>query len=87
MTFKVLVNGQEFVSDTYDAFVRDEQMWSDIQEASGFQGTGGDWRYIGLRLDSAIKQAIKFNHQEQWCGIYKPYSVPAIGFYIGKEEI
>ena len=53
-----------------------------IKEESGFRGTGGDWRYIELCLHSAVNNA---NELGVWHGIYKPFSVPAIGFKITKE--
>lgn len=30
-------------------------------------------------------QIIQSNQFDQWFGIYKPYSVPAIGFKVSKE--
>ena len=80
--FYLLVNGKEFVSESYEYFCEDTYLWERIKEESGFQGTGGDWRYIELCLHNAVLNANNFN---VWHGIYKPFSVPAIGFKITKE--
>lgn len=80
--FYLLVNGKEFVSESYESFCEDTYLWEMIKEESGFTGTGGDWRYIGLYLHNAV---IKTNIFNEWHGIYKPFSVPAIGFKITKE--
>ena len=83
--FELMVNGQVFVSESYDAFCKDILMWEAVQRASNFQGTGGDWRYIALALHSEVTRVIQSNQFDQWLGIYKPYSVPAIGFKVSKE--
>ncbi len=83
--FELMVNGQVFVSDSYDAFCKDISMWEEVQRASNFQGTVGDWRYIALVLHSEVTKVIHSNQFDQWLGIYKPYSVPAIGFKVSKE--
>ncbi len=83
--FELVVNGQVFVSGSYDAFCKDILMWEAVQRASNFQGTGGDWRYIALALHSEVTRVIQSNQFDQWLGIYKPYSVPAIGFKVSKE--
>ena len=77
--FYLLVNGNEFVAESYQTFCEDTYLWDVIKEASGFIGTGGDWRYIELYLHNAI---INTNTYNVWHGIYKPFSVPAIGFKI-----
>ena len=83
--FELVVNGQVFVSESYDAFCKDILMWEAVQRASNFQGTGGDWRYIALALHSEVTKVVQSNQFDQWLGIYKPYSVPAIGFKVSKE--
>ena len=83
--FELMVNGQVFVSESYDAFCKDILMWEAVQRSSNFQGTGGDWRYIALVLHSEVTRVIQSNQLDQWFGIYKPYSVPAIGFKVSKE--
>lgn len=83
--FELMVNGQVFVSESYDAFCKDISTWEEIQRVSNFQGTGGDWRYIALTLHSKVTEIIHSNQYNQWFGIYKPYSVPAIGFKVSKE--
>lgn len=83
--FELMINGKIFVSDSYDTFCKDKYTWEMIQSASNFQGTGGDWRYIALTLHSEVTKVIQSNQYNQWFGIYKPYSVPAIGFKVSKE--
>lgn len=83
--FELMVNGQVFVSKSYDDFCKDILMWEAVQRASNFQGTGGDWRYIALVLHSEVTRVIQSSLFDQWFGIYKPYSVPAIGFKVSKE--
>ena len=83
--FELMVNGQVFVSKSYDDFCKDILMWEAVQRASNFQGTGGIWRYIALTLHSEVTKVIQSNQFDQWFGIYKPYSVPAIGFKVSKE--
>ena len=83
--FELMVNGQVFVSESYDSFCKDILMWEAVQRASNFQGTGGDWRYIALVLHSEVTRVIQSGLFDQWFGIYKPYSVPAIGFKVSKE--
>ena len=80
--FYLLVNGKEYVSESYKIFCEDIPLWEKIKEESGFLGTGGDWRYIELCLHNAI---IKTNTFNVWHGIYKPFSVPAIGFKITND--
>ena len=83
--FELMIRGQIFVADSYDTFCKDNLMWEEIQRVSNFQGTGGDWRYIALTLHSEVTRVIQSNQYNQWFGIYKPYSVPAIGFKISKD--
>ena len=83
--FELMVNGQVFVSESYDAFCKDLLMWEAAQRASNFQGTGGDWRYIALALHSEVTKVIQSSQFDQWFGIYKPCSVPSIGFKVSKE--
>ena len=83
--FELMVNGQVFVSKSYDDFCKDILMWEAVQRASNFQGTGGDWRYIALVLHSEVTKVIQSKQFDQWFGIYKPYSVPAIGLKVSKE--
>lgn len=83
--FELMINDRVFVSDSYDAFCKDILMWEAVQRASNFQGTGGDWRYIALALHSEVTRVIQSKQFDQWFGIYKPYSVPAIGFKVSKE--
>ena len=83
--FELMIKGQIFVSDNYESFCKDNLMWEEIQRVSNFQGTGGDWRYIALTLHSEVTKVIQSNQCNQWFGIYKPYSVPAIGFKVSKE--
>lgn len=80
--FYLLVNGKEFVSENYESFCKDSYLWEMVKEESGFTGTGGDWRYIELCLHNAV---VNTNTFDIWHGIYKPFSVPAIGFKITKE--
>lgn len=80
-----MIKGQIFVADNYENFCKDNLMWEEIQRVSNFQGTGGDWRYIALTLHSEVTKVIQSNQHNQWFGIYKPYSVPAIGFRVSKE--
>lgn len=83
--FELIINGKIFVSDSYETFCKDNLMWEEIQCVSNFQGTSGDWRYIALTLHSEVTKVIQLNQYNQWFGIYKPYSVPAIGFKVSKE--
>ena len=80
--FYLLVNGKEFTAESYKTFCSDVSLWDTIKEESGFIGTGGDWRYIELYLHNAVINTNTFN---VWHGIYKPFSVPAIGFKITKD--
>ena len=80
--FYLLVNGKEYVLDSYKTLCEDLPLWEKIKEESGFKGTGGDWRYIELSLHNAVNDA---NNLGVWYGIYKPFSVPAIGFKITND--
>jgi hypothetical protein len=83
--FELMVNGQVFVSESYDAFCKDKYMWEAVQRASNFQGTGRIGCSIALALHSEVTKVIQSKQFDQWFGIYKPYSVPAIGFKVSKE--
>lgn len=80
--FKLTINNQEFTSDTYESFCKDLYLWDEIQRKSGWQGTGGDWRYIASCLHNAVMEKIKHGYFNEWHGIYKPFSIPPIGFKI-----
>ncbi|UNY40455.1 hypothetical protein KLEP7_gp87 [Pseudaeromonas phage vB_PpeM_ KLEP7] len=82
--FKLIINNVEFESEDYESFCKDLYLWDLIQRTCGYEGTGGDWRHIGLSLHSAVTKAISSRHYKQWIGIYKPYSIPPIGFYIAE---
>ena len=79
--FYLLVNNREFVSESYKTFCENMPLWEKIKEESGFKGTGGDWRYIELSLHNAVNNA----NTGEWYGIYKPFSIPAIGFKITND--
>ena len=72
--FYLLVNGKEYVSESYKTFCEDAHLWERIKEESGFKGTSGDWRYIEFSLHLAVTNA----NTGEWYGIYKPFSIPAI---------
>lgn len=84
--FEIMINNQTFESESYVDFCKDIELWHEIEKVSNFQGTAGDWRYIALCLHSAITEAIDTGQYDKWLGIYKPYSIPAIGFKITKGE-
>ena len=83
--FELIINGQVFVSDSYDAFCKDILMWKAVQRASNFQGTGGIGCNTALTLHSEVTKVIQSKQFDQWFGIYKPCSVPSIGFKVSKE--
>lgn len=82
--FILAINDHEFSSENYDTFCKDIYLWEEIQRKSGWQGTGGDWRYIARHLHNAVTEKIQQGSFDSWHGIYKPYSIPPIGFKIEK---
>lgn len=80
--FTLIVNGKEFTYDSYSQFCNDPKCWDEVVEGSGWNGTGGDWRDIARALHKAVSQVIEDRTFFLWHGIYKPYSMPPIGFKI-----
>lgn len=75
ITLDLYVNHKHWVI-TYQELLLPE-VWNAIIEESEWEGTGGDWRHIGLIIDRLFRNAIEMPGKE-WHSDYVPNSIPPI---------
>lgn len=82
--FTLIVNGKEFTYDSYSQFCNDPKCWDEVVEGSGWDVVAGDWywHYMMLSLHEAVTKVETDRTFYEWHGIYKPKTIPPIGFKI-----
>lgn len=76
----LFLNHHEFVM-TYGELC---DSWDHITNNCGYEGTGGDWRYIARAIHSLFEQALA-SQPGVWFSDYKPYSLPPVAIKINQS--